>query len=109
MSSTAQLPPAAVMIRHEVADFDAWKAAFDAHEDARAAMTAVGAAVQGGAGVVLLLRHGAVTVGRDVREATNRMELAELAAYAVLLAEDGAAAVESSRVEQLARRLARRD
>jgi quinol monooxygenase YgiN len=29
------LPPAAVVIRHQVADFDTWKAAFDEHEDAR--------------------------------------------------------------------------
>ena len=36
MSDAAQsLPPAAVVIRHQVADFDAWKAAFDKHEDAR--------------------------------------------------------------------------
>ncbi len=42
------------------------------------------------AGVVLLLSHGAVTVGPDVETALYRMELAELAAYAVLLAEDAA-------------------
>ena len=42
------------------------------------------------AGVVLLRSHGAVTVGPDVETALHRMELAELAAYAVLLAEDAA-------------------
>ena len=31
------LPPAAVVVRHHVADFDTWKAAFDNHEDARRA------------------------------------------------------------------------
>ena len=41
-------------------------------------------------GVVLLRNHGAVTVGPDVEHALHRMELAELAAYAVLLAEDAA-------------------
>ena len=41
-------------------------------------------------GVVLLRNHGAVTVGADVETALHRMELAELAAYAVLLAEDAA-------------------
>jgi quinol monooxygenase YgiN len=36
MSDAAQpLPPAAVVVRHQVADFDAWKAVFDGHEDAR--------------------------------------------------------------------------
>ena len=67
---------------------------------------AVGEAVAAGAGVILLRRHGAVAVGRDVAEAVHRMELAELAAYAVLLAEDGGGAVERERVERLARRLA---
>ena len=41
-------------------------------------------------GVVLLRNHGAVTVGPDVETALHRMELAELAAYAVLLAEEAA-------------------
>ena len=49
---------------------------------------AVGAAVQEGAGVLLLRNHGAVTVGPGVEAASQRIELAELAAYAVLLAED---------------------
>lgn len=36
MSDAAQpLPPAAVVVRHQVADFDTWKAVFDDHEDAR--------------------------------------------------------------------------
>jgi L-fuculose-phosphate aldolase len=68
---------------------------------AEALASAVGAAVAGGAGVVLLRRHGAVTVGRDLNEAVHRMELAELAAYAVLLAEDGGGAVERERVTRL--------
>lgn len=68
----------------------------------------VGEAVAGGAGVVLLSRHGAVSVGRDLTEAVHRMELAELAAYAVLLAEDGGGAMERERVELLATRLASR-
>lgn len=44
------------------------------------------AAVEGGAGVLLLERHGAVSVGADLEEALDRMELAELAARAVALA-----------------------
>ncbi len=36
MSDAAQpLPPAAVVVRHQVADFDTWKAVFDGHEAAR--------------------------------------------------------------------------
>ena len=46
----------------------------------------VGEAVSAGAGLVLLERHGAVTVGRDLNEACDRMELGELSAKAVLLA-----------------------
>jgi L-fuculose-phosphate aldolase len=49
---------------------------------ARAAAAAVGE----GAGVLLLERHGAVSVGADLAEALDRMELAELAARAVALA-----------------------
>ena len=33
--STSQLPTAAVILTHEVTDFDAWKAVFDRHEGAR--------------------------------------------------------------------------
>ena len=33
--SAQQLPPAAVVVMHPVADYDTWKAAFDAHEGAR--------------------------------------------------------------------------
>ena len=40
-----------------------------------------------GTGVLLLRNHGAVTVGPTVESALHRMELAELSAYAVLLAE----------------------
>jgi L-fuculose-phosphate aldolase len=46
----------------------------------------VGAAVANGAGLVLLERHGAVTVGRDLSEACDRMELGELSSKAVLMA-----------------------
>ena len=35
MTDANQLPPAAVMVSHPVADFDTWKAGFDAHEGAR--------------------------------------------------------------------------
>lgn len=37
MSQPNQLPPAAVIITHEVADWATWKAEFDRHEGARAA------------------------------------------------------------------------
>ena len=46
----------------------------------------VGEAVVNGSGLVLLERHGAVAVGRDLSEACDRMELGELSAKAVLLA-----------------------
>jgi quinol monooxygenase YgiN len=35
MSEAQPLPPAAVVVRHQVADFDTWKVAFDGHENAR--------------------------------------------------------------------------
>jgi len=47
---------------------------------------AVGHAVAAGNGLVLLARHGAVAVGRDVGEAYDRMELGELSAQAAVLA-----------------------
>ena len=62
---------------------------------------AVGAAVLSGAGVVLLRNHGAVAVGETVEQAAYRMELAELAAYAVLLGVDGGGAVVAERVQRL--------
>jgi len=65
--------------------------------------TAVGEAVERGAGVILLRRHGAIAVGADLAEAVNRMELAELAAYAALMAEDGGAAADQGRVALLDR------
>lgn len=46
----------------------------------------VARAVEAGAGVLLLARHGALAVGRTPAEAFDRMELAELTARAVLLA-----------------------
>lgn len=47
---------------------------------------AVGRAVAEGASVLLLRKHGAVTVGATLDAALDRMELAELSAHAVLLA-----------------------
>ena len=47
---------------------------------------AVARAVADGNGLVLLSKHGAVSVGRDVAEAYDRMELGELSAQAVVLA-----------------------
>ncbi len=35
MSDASQLPPAAVVVRYRVADFDAWKAVFDRNESGR--------------------------------------------------------------------------
>ncbi len=52
----------------------------------RAMGDAVGRAVADGAGLMLLERHGAVAVGRDLAEAYDRMEFAELSAKAALLA-----------------------
>lgn len=40
--SEKDLPPAALLVRHRVADFDAWKAAFDDHESARRAAGILG-------------------------------------------------------------------
>ena len=42
MSEAQPLPSIALVVRHTVADFDAWKAAFDADEDRRRAASAVG-------------------------------------------------------------------
>jgi L-fuculose-phosphate aldolase len=54
---------------------------------------AVGRAVAGGAGLLLLRRHGAVSVGRTLTEAYERMEFGELTARTALLAtENGACA-----------------
>ncbi len=47
---------------------------------------AVGEQVAAGATVVLMQRHGVVAVGSTLRQAQDRMELAELAARTVLLA-----------------------
>jgi len=48
----------------------------------------VGAAVADGAAIVLLYGHGAVAVGSDLEEAFDRLELAELAAHALLMAQE---------------------
>lgn len=42
MSGSAQLPPAAVVLRYRVADFDAWKAVFDENESQRSASGLLG-------------------------------------------------------------------
>ncbi|NIM51905.1 MAG: hypothetical protein GTO22_22115 [Gemmatimonadales bacterium] len=47
---------------------------------------AVGVAVRDGAKLVLLQRHGAVSVGSDLSQACDRMELGELSAKTVLWA-----------------------
>lgn len=52
----------------------------------------VGAAVADGARMLLLERHGALAVGRDLADAHDRMEFAELSAKAVMLAAGLAAA-----------------
>jgi ribulose-5-phosphate 4-epimerase/fuculose-1-phosphate aldolase len=46
----------------------------------------VGRAVAEGARVLLLERHGAVSVGHNLTDAYDRMELAELTARTALLA-----------------------
>jgi L-fuculose-phosphate aldolase len=46
----------------------------------------VGRAVADGAHLLLLERHGAVAVGRDITEAYDRMEFGELCAHTALLA-----------------------
>lgn len=56
------------------------------------------------ASLLILERHGTVAVGATPEEARNRTELGELAAYTVLLAEEGGAAVAPDRVVRLARR-----
>jgi L-fuculose-phosphate aldolase len=48
---------------------------------------AVGRVVSGGARVILLERHGVVTVGHTLTDAYDRMELGELSARTALLAE----------------------
>ncbi len=42
MSDAQPLPPVALVVRHSVADFDVWKAAFDGEEDLRSAASVVG-------------------------------------------------------------------
>jgi L-fuculose-phosphate aldolase len=48
----------------------------------------VGESVAAGATLILLERHGAVSVGRDLPEAYDRMELGEISAQTVLLARE---------------------
>ncbi|MFV2006926.1 MAG: class II aldolase/adducin family protein [Longimicrobiales bacterium] len=62
---------------------------------------ATGGAVAEGAGVILLKDHGAVSVGRDLDDAVNRMELAELAAYTVLLSQDQVGDLDLARIIKL--------
>ena len=67
--------------------------------------SATGGAARAGTGVLLLRNHGAVTVGATLDMAMHRMELAELAAYTILLSEDGIAPGVMDRVSQLVARL----
>ncbi|MEE8147040.1 MAG: class II aldolase/adducin family protein [Longimicrobiales bacterium] len=62
---------------------------------------ATGDAVAEGAGVILLKNHGAVSVGGDLDDAVNRMELAELAAYTVLLSQDRVGDLDLARLIKL--------
>ncbi len=62
---------------------------------------ATGDAVAEGAGVILLKNHGAVSVGGDLNDAVNRMELAELAAYTVLLSQDQVGDLDLGRIIKL--------
>lgn len=68
----------------------------------------VGEAVARGGRVILLRRHGAVAVGSTLREAADRIELAELSAYAVLLAGTEGQAITRRRLRRLTRRLTQR-
>jgi ribulose-5-phosphate 4-epimerase/fuculose-1-phosphate aldolase len=68
----------------------------------------VGEAVALGGRVILLHRHGAVAVGSTLRDAADRIELAELSAYAVLLAENEGQAITRRRLRRLTRRLTER-
>lgn len=67
---------------------------------------ATGGAVAEGAHVILLKNHGALSVGRDLDDAVNRMELAELAAYTVLLSQDQVGDLDLARVIKLRAHLA---
>ncbi len=62
---------------------------------------ATGDAVAEGAGVILLKNHGTVSVGGDLDDAVNRMELAELAAYTVLLSQDQVDDLDLARIIKL--------
>ena len=50
---------------------------------------AVGSAVMRGARLLILEQHGAVTVGRTLSEAYDRMELGELTAKTAVMADTG--------------------
>ncbi len=67
---------------------------------------AIGGAVAEGAGVILLKNHGAVSVGRELDDAVSRMELAELAAYAVILSQDQIGDLDLARIIKLRTHLA---
>ena len=62
---------------------------------------ATGGAVAEGAGMILLKNHGAVSVGVDLDDAVNRMELAELSAYTVLLSQDRVGDLDLARLIKL--------
>ena len=51
--------------------------------------------------MILLKNHGAVSVGVDLDDAVNRMELAELSAYTVLLSQDRVGDLDLARLIKL--------
>lgn len=68
---------------------------------------AVGDACRG-ADVLLLERHGVLAVGATLDEARDRTELAELTAWAAIMAEDGGLELDLRRVAELHRRVVER-
>lgn len=69
---------------------------------------AVGRSIRSGAHLLLLQRHGAVALAAGLEEALHRVELAELSAYAILLAESTGMELNLERVLTLHRRNAER-
>lgn len=61
-----------------------------------------------GADVLVLVRHGVVALGATPEEARDRTELAELTAWAAILARDAGIGIDLGRVAALHRRLAAR-
>lgn len=77
-------------------------------EELAAAVAAAAGRSTGGADVLLLERHGVLALGATLEEARNRTELAELTAWAALLAEDAGLGLDLRRVTELHRRIAER-